>query len=193
MDYDAIILALRDRCAEVFGNRVAGAAEFEVLPHSAKLLVPAAYVIPLDDSAEAQASSNGYMQTIKDSFSVVVVLSNSNDERGQTSIHGITAVRKAVWKALLGWQPDVQHDRIEYEGGQLLSLDRARMYYQLEFSADTELGVEDTYQGTFLAALPQFDTMGLEVDTIDPVDPNLAPVGPDGRIEVTADIPVPQD
>ena len=50
---DAIITALRAR-ATSFGGRVAGAAEYKRLPEAANLIMPAAYVIPMDEDAGEQ-------------------------------------------------------------------------------------------------------------------------------------------
>lgn len=191
---DAIITALKARAAS-FGGRVAGAAEYKRLPETANLAVPAAYVIPMDDDAGEQSSQNGYRQTVTDTFAVVVVLSNTPDERGQTAITGKDAIRAELWTALLAWQPDAEHGPIEYAGGQLLDLDRARLYYQFEFSAETEIRETDTHQAVANAALPAFVDMQIEVDTIDPFDPNrVAPgaTGPDGTIDATVLVPVPQ-
>lgn len=181
MDLLAIIAAIKARCAS-FAEHVAGAAEYKRLPDSTNMAMPAAYVIPLDDNPEASQSSNGRRQQLRDSFAVVVVLSNTADERGQGSITSVRAIRKELWAALLGWNPDADHGPIEYEGGQLIDLDRARLYYQFEFSAETEIAEADTWQGVDNAALPAFTEVGLTVNV---------PGSPD-TVEATATIPVPQ-
>lgn len=181
MDLNAIIAALKARCAS-FGGRVAGAAEYKRLPEAANLDLPAAYVIPLDENPEPAQNQNSYRQIVSDSVAVVVVLSNTADERGQGSITSVCAIRAELWAALLGWEPDADHGRVEYEGGQLLDLDRARLYYQFEFSAETEIDEGDTWQGGSNAALPAFTEVGLTVNV---------PGTPD-TVEATATIPVPQ-
>lgn len=192
MNITTLIDALKTRCVASFGGRVAGAAEYKRLSDVANLVMPAAYVIPLDDNAGAKDSQNGYSQTITDSFAVIVVLSNTPDERGQGSITAIEPLRAVLWGALLGWRPDTFYGPITYEGGQLLDLDRARLYYQFEFSAQTEITEADTWQGATNAALGAFTEMKIELDAIDPRDPNLAATGPDGTIEATVLIQVPQ-
>jgi hypothetical protein len=191
-----IIAALKQRCPS-FGTagpecRFAGAAEYAQLDPAVKLEMPAGYVIPMDDEPYEQESSNGYKQIVRDVFAVVVVLSNSTDERGQTSIEQVQAIRFEIFRALLAWKPDEFHDRIQYEGGQLMGVDRARLYYQFEFSADTQLDESDTWQQVMKDALPNFEQLGINLDAIDPYDPNLVTIGPDGRIEVSAEIDVPQ-
>ena len=146
MEIAAIITALKARAAAVFADRIAGAAEYKRLPETANLVMPAAYVIPLDDNAEPQSSENGYSQIVRDSFAVIVVVSNTADERGQAGYASVAAIRAALWAGLLAWKPGAAHGPIQYEGGQLLDMDRARMYYQFEFSAATEIVEADTWQ-----------------------------------------------
>ncbi|WP_207458652.1 hypothetical protein [Azospirillum sp. SYSU D00513] len=190
MNLSLIITRLRERCP-VFGPRVAGAAEFKALPETANLPVPAAYVLPLDDKAEPVKELNEFRQDIRDSFAVVVVVSNKGDERGQAAAADLHAIRAELWRALLGWEPDTDYGWIEYEGGEVVHMDRARLYYQFEFGADYTIGPEETGQGADLDALPEFHGAGIRIDAIDPADPNLSRPGPDGRIEAEADFTIP--
>jgi len=192
MDIDPIIAAIKARCPS-FAGRVAGSAEYAALPEAAKMAMPAAYVIPMDDEAGEQESANGYKQAVREVFAVIAVLSNTTDERGKAAISTIHSLRTELFSALLAWAPDEEHDIIEYERGQLLHVDRARLYYQFEFRTETELREADTYQAVANDALPAFTEMGIDVDTIDPHDPNLGSSGPDGTIEVKVDpIPIEQ-
>lgn len=192
MNLDLVIQQLRAR-APMFGQRVAGAANFKVLPETAKLDVPAAYVIPLSEEPAAAASQNGYRQQVRDQLAVVVVLSNLAEERGQTAASSLEAVRVALFKALLGWQPTKDYDAMEFEGGQLLHLDRARMYYQFEFAAGWEIGTSDTWIAARDEELPPFEGLNVRVDMRQPFDKNRAPIGPDGTIDAGADLNLPQE
>ena len=195
MDINAIITALKARAAAVFADRIAGAAEYKRLPETANLAMPAAYVIPLDDNAEAMDSANGYSQIVRDGFAVIVAVSNATDERGQAGYTSVAAIRAALWAALLAWKPDAAHGPIQYEGGALLDMDRARLYYQFEFSAATEIVEVDTWQATANAALGAFETLHIDVDMIDPFDPNRVAAGergPDGTVDAAATVSVPQ-
>ena len=58
-----IIAALRARCP-IFENRVAGAAQFKDLPEVGKMKLPAAYVVPGDDSPGEQKSQTDYWQDL---------------------------------------------------------------------------------------------------------------------------------
>lgn len=189
MELEPIIEALRARCV-LLGGRVGGAAQFKMLPETASMPVPHGFVIPLDDNPGESRSSNAVRQTISDSFAVVIAVSNVADEKGQASARSIHLMRQALWAALLGWRPSIEYDGIRYEGSQLLGIDRARLWYQFEFSAETELDDSDGWTGQELAALPHFNGGTIKVDVVDPIaDPNVSYPGPDGRIEAGAVFP----
>lgn len=183
MELEPVIAALRARLP-YFSSRIGGAAQFKVLEQSAQLQVPCAYVVPTDDTPGENLSNVTIRQDITDGFAVIVVIPNTPDEKGQASTHSVHQVRKLLWAALLGWEPGPEYDPILYEGGQLLQIDRARLWYQFEFSAVMQIDVTDTWQATALAALPPYDGGTVQIDAIDPSDPNLVPTPhPDGRSE----------
>ncbi|HBP8874078.1 TPA: hypothetical protein L6676_000311 [Escherichia coli] len=172
-----VIAALRARCAR-FENRVGGAAQFKAIPGVGKLKLPAAYVVPADDVTAEQKSQTDYWQDLTEGFSVIVVLSNERDEAGQwASYDAVHDVRREVWKAILGWQPDVGSSEIRYAGGMLLELNRHELYYQFDFTVMTEIDEENTRQADDLAALDELKTIAIDVDFIDPGN------GPDDEIE----------
>ncbi|HBZ5657276.1 TPA: hypothetical protein MK055_004778, partial [Salmonella enterica subsp. enterica serovar Weltevreden] len=119
MKLTPIIAALRSRCPR-FENRVGGAAQFKAIPEAGKLRLPAAYVVPAEDVTGEQKSQTDYWQDLTEGFSVIVVLSNERDEKGQwASYDAVHDVRQEIWKALLGWEPDSQVHEIQYAGGML--------------------------------------------------------------------------
>lgn len=186
MDLTPVVAAVRQRCPS-FAQRVAGAAEYAAALASTSLAVPYAFVIPLDDSPGPRQSENVNRQSLSDAFAVVVAISNTADERGQAAAASVELLRRELWAALLGWSPSDEHEGAVYEGGSLQSLDRARLWYQFEFSAEMEIGPEDGWQGA--DALPELELVRIGVDVIDPqADPNLQNPGPDGRIEQAIDI-----
>ena len=189
MQLEVIIQALRERCPS-FANRVGGAAQFKLLPENASLTVPCAFVLPLDDSPKESKAENSVRQQMVDSFSVIVAISNATDERGQGGVSSVKSLRTELWAGLLGWKPDVDYNGINYEGGSLLALDRARLWYQFEFGAEMEIGPEDGWQDTSLVGLPHFDGITFTSDYIDPADPNrLTASHQDGRTEVAFSVP----
>lgn len=189
MNLANVVQALRARAAS-FSGRVAGAAEFRLLPDAAAMTLPAAYVVPLDETTEP-AQGNNNRQTIHESFAVIVAM-QPQDARGQGGTQSVHTLRTELFRALLGWVPDTDYAEVEYEGGQLLQLDRGRMWWQFEFSSEWTIDSSDTYQGTAQAALPDFKGVDVQVDYIDPHDPNRAPIGPDGTIDAGMTIDLPQ-
>ena len=187
MDLTPIVAAVRQRCPS-FADRVAGAAEYTAAQASTALALPYAFVIPLDDTAGESMSENTLRQPLTDAFAVVVAVSNVADPRGQAGTAAVEALRRELWSALLGWQPGPEYDAVRYQGGSLQALDRARLWYQFEFEAETAIGPEDGWQGD-IDALPHLDQVVISVDVIDPMaDPNLQAPGPDGRVEHSVDI-----
>lgn len=195
MNLTPVIQQIRNHCAS-FGGRVAGAARFKMLDETTTLTVPCAFVIPLDDNPGESMSANSVRMPLIDSFAVIVAVSNAADERGQAAIESAhDTLRAELWAALLGWRPDglgadSRYKGLEYQGGNLLDLDRSRLWYQFDFGAYMEISPTDGWQQTELANLPHFDGMTINVDYVDPfADPNLQYPGPDGRIETVINIP----
>ena len=189
MNLNLVIAQLRTYCPS-FSGRIAGSARFKRLDENSSLAVPSAYIIPLDDNPGERMSLNDVRQPMIESFAVIVALSNIPDERGQSAVNSAhDSIRAEIWRALLGWQPDnlgyaSRYRGIEYQGGNLLDLDRARLWYQFDFGAYMEISPEDGWQAIELGNLPHFDGLTINEDDIDPAaDPNIAYPGPDGRIE----------
>lgn len=205
MNLDVIVAQLRQH-VPAFASRVAGAAKFDLLPEAANLVVPAAYVLPFNEQPQEMGSQNGYQQTVREGFAVVVALSNKADERGQKASGDLDTLRRAIFSALLAFQPAEDYDIVCFQGGQLLQLDRNRMYYQLEFYADYYLDPSDTWIPKRNAGLKDFEGLDLRVDAIDVFDPNTPKAdfpsdpdaypggkGPDGRAEARMRLDLPQD
>ncbi|MEY3760069.1 MAG: hypothetical protein RIR39_1560 [Pseudomonadota bacterium] len=177
---NVVINQLRTYCPS-FAGRVAGAAQFKKLSETANFSLPSAYVIPLDDSPGERMSLNDVRQPMIESFAVIVALSNVPDERGQDSIYSIYyKARKEIWAALLGFQPDPAIYRgIEYQGSNLLELDRARIWYQFDFGMYREITQEEGWQGIELDGLPHFDGLKITVNN-----------DPDGASNLVETIPI---
>lgn len=180
-----IIAALRARCPE-FQNRVAGAAQFKDLPEVGKMKLPAAYVVPGDDSPGEQKSQTDYWQDLTEGFSVIIFVSNGRDERGQFASYDVVHdVRQSLFKALLGWNPEERGNPITYAGGTLLDVNRHELSYQFDFSVLKELSEDDTRQQDELNDLDDFKTLAIDVDFIDPGH------GSDGKPEHHTEITLP--
>lgn len=177
MQLAPIIAALRARCP-IFENRVAGAAQFKDLPEVGKMKLPAAYVVPGDDSPGEQKSQTDYWQDLTEGFAVIVFVSNGRDERGQFASYDVVHdVRQMLFKALLGWNPEERGEPITYAGGTLLDVNRHELSYQFDFTVLNEIDAGDTRLVDELSDLDEFKTLSIDVDFIDPGK------GPDDVIE----------
>lgn len=145
MKLSNIIKTLR-QLSPSFEGRIGGAAKFSAIKDAAFLKLPAAYVVPLDDKAEDNKSQTDYWQDVTEGFGVIVVL-KPLDERGQHEAYDIVEdIKVEIWRALLGLEVSPAHHPIQYDGGDLLELDRGRIFCQFNFSAVREVGFEDTRQ-----------------------------------------------
>lgn len=171
MQLELIIAQLRALCPS-FNARVAGAAEFKPVQEATALPVPCAFVIPLDDRPEPPKVQNAVGHEMTDSFGIIVAIDNRVDEKGQNARAQVHAIRAELWRALLGWvpgtvntiNPATDYNGIFYEGGSLLSLDRARLWYQFEFGAQMWIGPSDGWEAGALAALPDFGNHNVNGD-----------------------------
>ena len=183
-----LVAQLRQYCPD-FSGRVAAGIDFEAVANSAKLNHPSAYVIYTGDSAGNNDLQNGARQAISDEFDVILVM-NTKDERGQEAVYLAHGFRAQIWRALIGWCPGPDYTPIEYEGGELLSINRNRVIYSFSFSSRFQLGrtaagqPAETWEELAQDGLSGFTGANFNMDCIDPADPNLQRPGPDGRIEV---------
>ncbi|NKD86100.1 hypothetical protein HEQ63_07875 [Haematospirillum jordaniae] len=182
---DAIIQALRERCHTFSGAsgsaRIAGAAEFARVAEDASLPVPAAYVLPREEKPATAVTCTGYRQPVQAHFAVVVVLPAA-DRRGQGAAVAVESVRDDLFRALLGWEPP-GYGPIVYEGGELLSVDRARLWWQFTFSAAYQITEDETWLAVTHRDRPLLETVRIGLDAT-ANDPETEPCGkPDGYPE----------
>lgn len=184
-----------------FEGRVAGGLDTDVVMGSAHMKPPAAYVIQTEDDAGDTQSQTSYLQEVRDSIDVVVVLA-SQDEQGFRDADLLHEIRRQLLVALAGWEPDPGYEGLIYNGGDLVRLDRARCVYRFSFSAAFTLGraaydhapgkPAETWEEYERDRLEPLAGVTLRLDAIDPMaDPNLKKPGPDGRIEHEARMELP--
>lgn len=149
---------------------------------------PAVYVLPLADFASPGTAQNASSFSIRDRFEVALLLDATNPQQALDQLHDL---RAEVWRALVGFKPGAEYNPIQYDGGELVSLDATRLLYRLRFFAEFQLGRNlpgqpaETWHERELDGLPSFTGVTVRVDAIDPADPNLQRPGPDGRLELT--------
>jgi hypothetical protein len=115
---------------------VQGAAEYAALkaPPPTNYL-PAAYVIPLRDSAGPSPLVNAVRQQIHAEVGIIIMCGAATpDPRGGGEVIAIEAVRQAVRAALLGWKIDPEHDPLQAAGGDLVGFDGATVTWQDAYS-----------------------------------------------------------
>ncbi len=178
MKLSPIVEEIRNECAG-FGERVFGIAEYaQIAESTAPEDLPAAYVIPLTETAQEPLSTTRYKQTVEFNFAVVIVVSNSIDEQGLNAWEVADDLKKGVFAAILGADDLVSgRDWIQYEGLSVAELNRAFLAVQLEFSCNYDLDDKATRHGADIERLGRFLRMYGDIDVIGKDGK------PDGKIE----------
>lgn len=140
---DEIITQLKAEVAD-FENRVDTAAQLAALVRSGNLpnRTPCAYVVPLGFTTEPQKSAAGmFIQSIKPRVGVVIAVNTAGDASGAKSLPEIETLSDDVIAALAGWQPASAKDGLQIVKGQLVSLTRGLILYQLDFSITDQVRI----------------------------------------------------
>src|SRR6185312_6398493 len=179
MDISLVIEQLRRFCPAL-GGRVGGAADFEHGVEmvvsitdlaSGKLAYPAAVVIPLEDEPGSNDLLDGNLQDVIETIGVIVQFDAKADRRGQGAVSQVEAMKYALFRALLGWRIDVNRGArgLYYAGGELLTFDRARLFWMFRLSFDATISDADGF-------VPRGDELTVVTETFQLDDPiNLAP------------------
>jgi hypothetical protein len=179
MDISLVIEQLRQFCP-VLQGRVGGAADFETGvetviqvtdPKTGKFAYPTAVVIPLEDEPGSNDLMDGNIQTVIETIGVIVEFDASADRRGQTAVSQVEAMKYQIFRALLNWNIDPERSArgLYYAGGELLTFDRARLFWMYRMSFDATISDADGF-------VPGGDPLVNITETIQPDTPvNLAP------------------
>lgn len=158
---------LRTYCTPLAG-RVAGAAQFQLglQNYNTNMPLPAGYVLPLDQEVEGDRNQNmtGLFQIIDKRIGVVVEFDASPDRRGQAPVMDYDTMEAAIWASILNWSPVTcrvpNQQGYYFSGGRFLDLDRARLFYQWEFTLRFQITDDDGFQIDANA----IDLLGIELD-----------------------------
>ena len=171
----------------VLEGRVAGAADFASgLEGVVNMKLPAAFVLRLDDEADANDLWPGNQQSVTERIAVVVQFDNTvgSDADARTGFAGINQVddmRTALFSAVLSWLPADQLTSgprgFAYGGGRMLDFDRARLFWQYEFTIQNTITDADGY-------ILRGDPIETAVGTI------VVPGTVGGAIPIVFDVPV---
>ena len=179
MDISLVIEQLRQFCPALQGL-VGGAADFETGvetviqitdPKTCKFAYPTAVVIPLEDEPRSNDLLDGNIQTVIETIGVIVEFDASADRRGQTAVSQVEAIKYQIFRALLNWNIDPERGArgLYYAGGELLTFDRARLFWMYRMSFDATISDADGF-------VPGGDPLVNITETIQPDTPiDLAP------------------
>ncbi len=190
-----IVAHLRERCPG-FARNVTAGINWEAVRDATHMTLLAAYVVPTDEKAGDPLYDNVIVQELVEGVDIIVAFPQV-DEAGRSVADQVSAVRRELCRALVGWLPPGSSEPLIYEGRSFLHTDRAKAAYAYSFSAVEVLGhatlpgtadEAETWEALKLLGLPPLDGVDINLDAIDPmVDKSLKPngVGPDGRVEHT--------
>jgi hypothetical protein len=147
--YSQIIKHLRTTCP-VFNNRVGGTAAFERMSaeDANDLTMPYGFVVPLDEVAEPRTNLGEYHHVVE-RFGIIVALNNTvqrDDGLGMIAMDQLRAIRQQLINALLPWSPVEHYDTFQFIGGRHLTMNRARLWHQYEFSTMYMVGVDNAVE-----------------------------------------------
>lgn len=172
MNIDHVIQQVRTYCPS-FQNRVAGAADFaKGLETVVNMSLPACYCLMLEETAGENDSMNSLFQQVNERCAIILEIDNSiaggGDRRGQGAVDVVDPLKYEVFSAVLNWRITERATKgMQYDGGRLLDFDRARLWWQLEFSVITTIDSDDGFQ--------PINTPLIEVSAIDTNLPALLP------------------
>lgn len=135
MKIKLIIDRLKATCP-IFLGRVSGAAALaQAVELAADWTVPAAFVVPLSETADQNELLGDFSsQWVAIRFGVAILVSNTSDEPGFTAAEAVVDAFAQIRAALVGWQPSETFQAIDYVSGELGEFDRARLFWELQFA-----------------------------------------------------------
>ncbi len=136
MDLSLIVDHLRARLSDL--RSVGTSADLDAAIEGAPAL-PAAFVLPLAESAVDMGLIGQTGQRIAQAFGVLHVVSNKRDAQGGAALEALTPHRRALRAALVGWVVDAATgEPVTFTGGRLLRLDGdGRLWWIDEFELTT--------------------------------------------------------
>jgi hypothetical protein len=126
-----ILAALEARIAALPQLRlVRGAPDFVTAAETRPPALPAAYVLPLSESAGPNALGGAVAQQVSAETGIALALANVADPKGRAALADLAALRAAVRDALLGWVPEAGCSPLEFAGGGLLGFKDGVLWWQ---------------------------------------------------------------
>ncbi|GAB4192578.1 MAG: hypothetical protein OHK0024_32780 [Thalassobaculales bacterium] len=110
-----------------------GLAALKAAPPSARL--PAAYVVPIRETAGGNHLATAVRQRVQVSFGVLLVVARDGDPTGGRARASIDAIATALRGRLLGWRPDDGWAPVTYAGAHLVAIEHGCAWHQLSFQS----------------------------------------------------------
>lgn len=119
-----------------FAGRVAGTAEYAAAAdalESVRLDLPAAFVYRSGGIPSEAATIGAVVQMRPETFGIIVAIDNGTDAPGFAASEALDTIIEELLAAMLGWQPDDDHNAFVFEGDQHLDLNRGRLWHVVMF------------------------------------------------------------
>ena len=133
MDLSPIITHLR---ATLTGLRSVGGAADLNAAFGGIVATPAAFVLPLAESAADMGMLSTTGERVTQTFGVVHGISNARDSTGSAALEDLAALRQNLRVALVGWVPNASNgEAVAFSTGHLLQMDgNNRLWWIDEFT-----------------------------------------------------------
>lgn len=155
MKLSTIILALRAG-QTYFNNNIGGAIDLARIEENT-LIAEVAFVVPLGEDAVESDVDVSVNQVIRERFAVVCVIKNdssSKEKAGLLAYDALDSIRADLFRVLVNL--DIGYDStIEYQGGKLLDVNRAWLWWQYEFVFRSRISADDS--GTAVVEYREMD------------------------------------
>lgn len=138
-----IIARLQERAGSNFGL-IEGAGELAALGNAPPPAMPAAYVYVAEEAAGDNERATGpVLQRVEMDVSVVVIAGNVSDATGAAAAGDVEALKRAVRRALIGWQPPAADDVITLVGARIVRVREGAVWCEMTFAVVTYEQEED--------------------------------------------------
>lgn len=128
MDVAPVIARLKAQLTGFVG--ITGAGDLDVAIDGTPN-TPAAYVMPLAETAEESNFIGVIDQRLTQEFAVVLVVSNLRDATGAAAVAELATKRLALRAALLGWAPDAATgEPVQFVSGAVLQFRDQRLWWR---------------------------------------------------------------
>ncbi|MFV3126120.1 hypothetical protein [Niveispirillum sp. KHB5.9] len=100
-------------------------------------LLPAAYVVLLDELAGDSGITGGVQQLVQLRFGIVLIVSGLVDDLGTGAVGALTEVRRQERAALLGWAPEGAQEGLSFDRGELMAVTAGTLRWMDIFQTTT--------------------------------------------------------